>query len=311
MTVSWYNASQVERKNAQLTWEQIVGELSLFHFEDGRQSFEDLGKPNGIRYWLESDLMTAMEYHTPANFKKVISRAMQACLTLGIPTEENFVLCDGQYKLTRFACYLIAMNGDSKKTQVAAAQLYFAALAETFQHHHEHAECIDRVLIRQEMTDGLKSLASTAKSHGVQNYAYFQNAGYRGMYNMDLARLAVFKGVDASKEKLLDRMGKDELAANLFRVTQTDAKIKNQGLRGQQKLEDAAFSVGQTVRKTMMEISGTPPEQLPISDHIKDVRKTLKETNKRFKKLDGPKAKLEKAKEEVEEGPQVGDDAEP
>src|SRR5262249_22345393 len=144
-------------------------QLTVFHFEDNQPSFEDLGKPNGARYWIESDLMQALEYQTKANFRKVVTRAMQACLSLGIQTEDNFVLDAGEYKLTRFACYLIAMNGDPKKSSVAAAQLYFAALAETFQSRLEHAENIDRVLIREEMTDGLKTLSSTAKRHGVQN----------------------------------------------------------------------------------------------------------------------------------------------
>ena len=216
---------------------------------------------------------------------------MQACLTLGISCEEHFILTDGQYKLTRFACYLIAMNGDSKKSQVAAAQVYFAAIAETFRHAIEHAENIDRVLIRKEMTDGLKSLCSTAHRHGVDNFAYFQNAGYRGMYNMDLATLTRFKGLDA-KAVLLDWMGKSELAANLFRITQTEEKIKNENLHGQRRLENAAEDVGRRVRRTMIEISGTHPEHLKVAEHIKDVKKKLKDTSKKFKKLDGkPKGK--------------------
>lgn len=243
-----------------------MNELTVFHFDDdGRASFEDFGKPNGIRYWLEADLQKCLDYQTTASFRKVITRAMQACLTLGIGCEGNFILAAGGYKLTRFACYLIAMNGDTKKPQVAAAQVYFAALAETFQSHLEHTDGIDRILVRHEMTDGIKTLASTAKSHGVSNYAFFQNAGYRGMYNMDLARLTAFKGVDIDKEMLLDRMGKDELAANLFRITQTDAKIKNENLRGQHKLERAAEDVGKRVRQTMIEISGSAPEHLPVT----------------------------------------------
>ena len=244
-----------------------MNDLTLFHFEDGRPSFEDLGKPNGVRYWLESDLREALDYQTSTSFRKTITRAMQACLTLGIQTEENFLLdpTTGQYNLTRFACYLIAMNGDSKKPQVASAQVYFAALAETFRDHISHADNVDRVLVRQEMTDGLKSLSSTAKRHGVQNYAFFQNAGYRGMYNLDLARLTAFKGVPTG-EVLLDRMGKDELAANLFRITQTDAKIKNENLQGQEQLQTAAYTVGRKVRETMMELSGTAPEHLPLSE---------------------------------------------
>lgn len=263
-----------------------MSELSLFHFDDGSQNFEDLGKANGIRYWLEDDLRAALGYETSQGFRSAITRAKQACLTLGFATENIFILCDGHYKLTRFACYLIAMNGDSKKPQVAAAQVYFAALAETFHRHQDHAESIDRVLIRREMADGMKSIASTAKQHGVTCFAYFQNAGYRGMYNMDIARLSAFKGI-GPKESLLDRMGKDELAANLFRVTQTEAKIKKDGIQGQSKLEQTATEVGRTVRKTMIEISGTAPEHLQIAEPIKDVTKKLKAANKKFIQLDG------------------------
>jgi DNA-damage-inducible protein D len=262
----WYSLMDIDDPTRIQAGGRPLNEMTLFHFDDGRQSFEDLGRPNGIRYWLESDLMSAMEYQSASSFRKVITRAMQACLSLNIRTEDNFILTDGSYKLTRFACYLIAMNGDPKKPQVAAAQLYFAALAETFHHHLQHAENIDRVLVRNEVSDGMKTLCSTAKAAGVQNYAFFQNAGYRGMYNMNLASLTSFKGLDA-KEVLLDRMGKDELAANLFRITQTEAKIKNQGLRGQRLLENTAHDVGQTVRKTMIEISGIAPEHLPVAEH--------------------------------------------
>ena len=111
-------------------------ELTTFHFEDDGKSFEEMGKPNGIRAWAESDLQAALGYQASASFRKVITRAMQACLTLGIATEDNFIrTAEGGYKLTRFACYLVAMNADNKKPQVAAAQLYFAAIAETFQSH--------------------------------------------------------------------------------------------------------------------------------------------------------------------------------
>ena len=220
---------------------------------------------------------------------------MQACLSLGIQCEDNFVLKDGEYFLTRFACYLIAMNGDPKKQQVAAAQLYFATVAETFQHYLHAAEGIDRILIRDKITDGEKSLASTASRHGVEIYAFFQNAGYRGMYNMDLNRLKQFKGV-GEKESLLDRMGKDEAAAHLFRITQTDAKIAKEGIRGQKPLEQAAHIVGQIVRGTMLKISGTAPEHLEIAEPIKDVKKKLKGTSKKLSALDGPKKKPPKHK---------------
>lgn len=261
-----------------------MNDIVAFNFSDDGKSFEDLGKPNGIRCWLESDLRQVLDYQTPASFRKVVHRAKVACLTLNIETEDNFVLLPtGEYKFTRFACYLIAMNGDNKKPQVAAAQLYFATIAATFQSHIEHTESIDRVLSRQELIDGNKTLSSTAKRHGVQNYAFFQDAGYRGLYNMNLATLVRYKGVD--KTKFLDRMSKAELAANLFRVTQTEEKIKNEQLRGQAPLERAALEVGRRVRSIME----TPPEDLPLAEPLGEVKKKIKGTNKKFKKIDGPK----------------------
>jgi DNA-damage-inducible protein D len=162
--------------------------LTLFHFEDDKQSFEDLGIANGSRTWKEGDLMKALGYAEAGSFRKAIVRAMQACLSLSMSTEENFILKpDGAYKITRFGCYLVAINADSKKPQVAAAQAYFAKLAESFQTAIEHSEGMERVLYRDEIADGMKSLSSVVSRHGVENYAFFQNAGYRGMYNMDLS----------------------------------------------------------------------------------------------------------------------------
>jgi DNA-damage-inducible protein D len=260
--------------------------LTVFHFEDGKPSFEDLGQPNGTTHWSEDVLMNSLGYESRQSFQKAIVRAKQACLSAGLRCEDHLILQpDGRHIFTRFGCYLVAMNGAPNKPQVAAAQVYFAAIAETFQSHVEHADGIDRMLIREELTDGQKSLASTAKQHGVQNYAYFHNSGYMGMYNMSLARLCDMKGTKDGAQ-LMDRMGKAELAANLFRVTQTDEKIKNQNIRGQTALENAARAVGKTVRKTMIETSGTAPEHLPLSEDIKQVKKKIKGTSK---KLDGPK----------------------
>ncbi|MBX3451156.1 MAG: hypothetical protein KF777_16440 [Planctomycetaceae bacterium] len=260
-------------------------DIILFHFDDS-PSFEDLAIKNGTNLWEELALMQALGYQTPDAFKKVVMKAMQACLTLGIPTEDNFVRAEaGTYRYTRFACYLVAMNADTRKPQVAAAQLYFAALAETFQSALEHADAIDRVLIRDEVSEGEKSLSSTAKSHGVVNYAFFQNAGYRGMYNMNLKKLKEKKGVKAS-QNLIDRMGKEELAAHLFRITQTNAKIRNSGVQGQIALEQTAEQVGKQVRKSMLEISGHKPEDLPAAAPINDVKKNLKAANKKLKGLD-------------------------
>lgn len=258
-------------------------ELTLFHFDDGRQSFEDLGKPNGVTHWCEADMMEALGYESLQSFRKALTRAKQACLSLGMSCEEHIKLMDdGTHCMTRFGCYLVAMNGDSRKPQVAAAQVYFAALAETFQTHIEHADGIDRCLIRDEVTDGQKSLAGTAQSHGVQNYAFFQNKGYLGMYNMSLQRLCSLKGLEKG-EKIIDRMGKAELAAHLFRITQTDEKIKNEKILGQTRLENTAYEVGAKVRKTVIELSGQTPEQLPAAQNIKNVKKQLKGTSKKLR----------------------------
>lgn len=254
-----------------------------------KDNFEALAKQNGALTWPEADLAVALGYQDKKAFRKVINRAMQACISLGMTPGVDFILSGEDYKLTRFACYLVAMNGDPKKQQVAATQVYLASLADSVRTHLEQSDGIDRIVNRDEISGGMKALASTAKGHGVENYALFMSEGYRGMYNMTLSRLNTVKGI-GSKETLLDRMGRTELAANLFRVTQTDDKIKNEGVHGQRALEITAHSVGQSVREAMIRISGTAPETLPIAPHIKDVKKSLKSTGKKLKELDGTKA---------------------
>jgi DNA-damage-inducible protein D len=267
----------------------MSNELTLFHFDSDRPSFEDMGRQNGVTHWTEQVLMEALGYEGTPSFRKAVMRAKQACLSSGLQCEDHFVLQpDGSHLFTRFGCYLVAMNGSPSKPQVAAAQAYFAAVAQTFESCIEHADGIDRMLIRDELTDGQKSLASTAKRHGVQNYAFFLNNGYMGMYNMTLKNLCSLKGMPNAGAKLMDRMGKAELAANLFRITQTDEKIKNQNIHGQARLESAAYSVGRTVRQTMIQTSGTKPEQLPLAEDIKAVKKKIKGTSKA---LGAPKKK--------------------
>ena len=262
---------------------------NAFLCNNGLPKFEEAGVTNGATHWAEELVREAFGYQTEVSFKHVIQKAMQTCLTVGVPIEENFVRqVDGTYFLTRFACYLIAMNGDGKKKEVAEAQVYFAKLAETFVDSIQHVDGIDRLLIRGEVADGEKSLASTASRHGIKSYPFFQNAGYRGMYNMNISQLLAHKGV-GKNEKLIDRMGKDELAAHLFRITQTDAKIKNTGVKGQKALELTAHQVGKMVRESMLKISGQRPENLPLSEHVNEVKKKIKSTSTTLKRLDAKK----------------------
>ena len=263
-----------------------------------------MGQENGFRYWWASDLAGLLGYESGStSFRKAIERAAATLTTLNVPVFDNIVQVerdlDGRkgsdYKLSRFACYLAAMNGDTKKEQVAKAQAYFVTWAEACRLSLQEAAGVERVGIRAEISDHERTLSSTAHTAGVENFAFFQNAGYRGLYNMNLARVRTLKKVPEGRSPL-DFMGKTELAANLFRVTQTEEKIRLQKIRGQKSLEGAAEEVGKRVRQTMMEISGTKPETLPPAEDIRTVHKQLKASHREIKKLDGPKKDNGKSK---------------
>lgn len=265
--------------------ELALRELDVFHFDDENINFNDLARDNGFTFWCARQYMDMLGYESYAAFKKPINKAMTTCMTLDIDVAENFqqvkTLVDGKlwpdFKLSRFACYLIAMNADSKKLQVAKAQAFFAATAETIRRFVNNVEDIERVVIREEVSQHEKTLSGVAHKAGVtgQGYALFQNAGYRGMYNMNLSQLKQHKGMEDVKRPLLDFMGKDELAANLFRLTQTELKLKNEGIRGQRNAEITAENVGRRVRETMWEISGTKPEDMALAEDIKQGKDCL------------------------------------
>lgn len=268
----------------------------VFHFDEDRDNFESHAVDNGTVTWYASDLAQMLGYQSLATFNKAINRAITACMTLNIPVAENFQQVkrdvSGQviedYKLTRFACYLATMNASVGKPQVAAAQAYFATLAEAFGQSFQEAEGVERVLIRDEITEREKTLSGVAKMAGVQTYAFFQSAGYVGMYNMTLAQLRARRHL-APNQTPLDYMGATELAGNLFRITQTEERIKNEGIKGQRNLERTAHHVGSRVRASMIELGGTPPEMLPVKEDIKEVRKSLKNTQREFKRIDNNK----------------------
>ncbi|NKI28246.1 damage-inducible protein [Arenibacter sp. 6A1] len=260
-------------------------------------TFEDFKNENGMTYWWASDLMKMLGYPNMKSFQKVLDRATKALVSLNIPHYDNIVAkqreVDGQdtqdFKLTRFACYITVMNGDPKKIQVAEAQSYFAQQTRKFELYIQDNTEIDRLLIREELTEGNKSLASAAKSAGVVNYANFQNAGYVGMYNMKSWQLEKKRGV--KKGKLMDNMGRTELAANLFRITQTEERIKNKDVKGQSNLEQTHYEVGREVRKIVAENVGKSPENLPQEKQLPEVRKELKQGYKKMASEDKPKRK--------------------
>jgi DNA-damage-inducible protein D len=261
------------------------------------QDFENHGNERDGR-WSARWLMKWLGYESYASFQKAIGRAMQTCSTMEFSIAEHFkavsLTVDGavqdDFDLTRFACYITAMNGDPRKPEIAAAQVHFASMTETVRILYSDPGNIDRIRLRDEISQNEKALSGVVKSAGVipERYGLFHNAGYMGMYNMSYNKLKEYKGFQGSGT-LLDFMGRQELAANQFRLAQTEAMIKNENIKGQAALEVAAQKVGQEVRATMIRTSGTYPENLPLAEDIKKVRTKLKKANQELQKLDSPK----------------------
>ena len=270
--------------------------VDIVPYENSSYSFEDFKNENGLTYWWATDLMRMLGYADMKSFQKVLDRATKALVSLNIPHYENIIAetreVDGQrfqdFRLTRFACYVSAMNADPKKVEVAEAQAYFAAQTRKFELYFQNNEQIDRLLIREELTEGNKSLSSTAKNAGVINYALFQDAGYLGLYNMRAGELQRKRKL-GKNHNLTDFMGRTELAANLFRVTQTEEKIKNKGIFGQRNLEQTHYEVGKEVRDIVKKNTGQNPENLQQEKRLPEVKKELKQGYKRMLKEDKKK----------------------
>lgn len=273
-------------------------QLELFINSFSGDNFENYSHENGFTFWYASDLMKLLGYENMASFQRAINKAMTTCNTLNIPIIDNFFqeqrlfeskpLLD--FRLSRFACYLTVMNADSKKPAVAMAQAYFATLAGAVHNYLEEANKVERLVIREEISERETSLSGIVHKAGVENYAFFQNAGYRGMYNKNINQLKLLRNIPTNKSPL-DFMGKEELAANLFRITQTELKIKQDNISGQRNLENTAENVGRKVRQTMKDISGVLPEQLPAQEDIKNVKQQLKAKSKQIKELDSHRKK--------------------
>jgi DNA-damage-inducible protein D len=246
-------------------------------------------------YWTARDLSKVLEYSEYRHFKPVIDRAKEACKKSGYNVDNHFEDILGMVsigsqaereiedvKLSRYACYLIVQNADPAKEIVALGQTYFAVqtrLQEIQQmqaYQQLNTEEEKRVFLRKEMADHNKNLAEAAKRAGVIepiDYAIFQNHGYMGLYGgLDAKGIHKRKGLKKS-ESILDHMGSTELAANLFRATQTEEKLKRENIKGKQKANQTHFEVGKKVRKTIQELGGTMPENLPVAGSIKKLDK--------------------------------------
>ena len=240
--------------------------------------------PNGEDYWMGRDIQAILGYAEWRNFSdSVIKKARTACDGSGVPSSYHFVetnkvisagkgaeLERADCYLTRYACYLIAMNGDSSKAEVATAQTYFAVQTR----RQELSDQEKRVALRERVQMSNKVLAGTARSAGVTRFALFNDAGYRGLYGMGLADIIRRKKIPP-KGKLLDRSGRAELAANEFRITQTQQKLERERIQGEHAAMQTHRRVGEEVRAAIKRIGGVQPEDLPIEEPIEKVKKRL------------------------------------
>lgn len=258
--------------------------------------FEDSSKQNGVCYWYAHEFMQKLGYETWQSFISVIRKAMASCAKLDIDADEVFIAAQftdehgkqhKTYKLTRFACFLITMYADDKKPQVTQAKVALSAIAAQLVSAHIGDEDLGRIDTREDIKAAEKMLSGVARVAGVDNdnFGLFRDAGYRGMYNMSLKQLKTYKGIN-QKDVAYDFMGLTELAGNLFRVTQTAERIKNNPSMGLRGAMETAKDVGAEVRSIMIKNGGVSPENLEIEEHVKNAKSRLKNTNKKMLKQD-------------------------
>lgn len=259
---------------------------------------------NGIEFWYARDLQVVLEYKEWRNFTKVIDKAKDACINSNFSISDYFERIDKtielgstttrkieDIKLTRYACYLIVQNSDPRKSIVALGQTQFSIqtrkqeLAEELQENFDSiSEEQKRLSIRKDLKEHNKHLVNAASDAGVKtaiDYARFQNFGYKGLYGgLDAKGIHTKKGLEKN-QKILDHMGSTELAANLFRATQTEDKLRREEIKGKENTNNTHFEVGKVVRNTIKELGGTMPEDLPTpTKSIKEPEKEEKQKKK-------------------------------
>ncbi len=240
--------------------------------EKNNKTFEEIKHvdENGVEFWYARELQTVLDYKEWRKFNGVIEKAKAACQNSGISAFEHFVGADKMvqigsgayreqidYKLTRYACYLIAQNGDSRKKVIAIAQTYFAVQTRKQEISEKEYSMLteeEKRFYQRDLTRrGNYSLNQAAKKAGVKNFDKFHNYGYKGLYNGETADdIAKRKGL-RYREDILDNMGSDELIANLFRISQTEQKLKKDNIQSEREADITHYNIGKIVRKAIKE----------------------------------------------------------
>lgn len=261
--------------------------------------FEDIKHIDefGNEYWLARELPNILEYTQWRRFENVINKAKFACKNSNIKVDEHFAnvgkMVDigsntkritKDYRLTRYACYLIAQNGDSRKEVIALAQTYFAIQTRkqelSEKEYNELTEDEKRLYRRNQVRKGNYNLNKTAVKAHVKDLARFHNAGYKGLYNGETADDIFKRKKLRYREDILDNMGSEELANNIFRIAQTDAKLKRDKVDNEYTANSVHYEVGREVRESIKRLGGTMPENLPTPNRS---LKKLEKDNKKLK----------------------------
>jgi DNA-damage-inducible protein D len=258
---------------------------------------------NGNEFWTARDLFKVLEYSEYRHFKPVIEKAKEACVNSKYKLADHFEdmlemvpIGSGaerkteNIKLSRYACYLIVQNADPNKEVVALGQTYFAVqtrlqeIQQMDKYNSLDTEDEKRLFLRNELKRHNLQLADAARNSGVishYDYAIFQNHGYKGLYGgLDAKAIHQNKGLKKT-QKILDHMGSTELAANLFRATQTEEKLKRENIKGKNEANKTHFEVGKKVRQTIKELNGTMPEDLPTKESIKKLEDKSKKIGRK------------------------------